>query len=86
MTFVLVGRVQAEYPLAKGLFLPKALLKKTWAIRKPRRTQLVQQEETNCVFLQFIFKQTFTKRNIGEPVPLLKSHPYFLSPDVNEFL
>ena len=27
MTFVLVGRVQAEYPLAKGLFLPKALLK-----------------------------------------------------------
>ena len=28
MTFVLVGRVQAEYPLAKGLFLPKALLKK----------------------------------------------------------
>ena len=29
MTFVLVGRVQAEYPLAKGLFLPKALLKKT---------------------------------------------------------
>ena len=27
MTFVLVGRVRAEYLLAKGLFLPKALLK-----------------------------------------------------------
>ena len=27
MTFVLVGRVQAEYLLAKGLFLTKALLK-----------------------------------------------------------
>ena len=27
MTFVLVGRVQPEYLLAKGLFLPKALLK-----------------------------------------------------------
>ena len=63
MIFVLVGRVQAEYPLAKGLFLPKAVY-----------------------FSSSFFKQTFTKRNIGEPVPLLKSHPYFLSPDVNEFL
>ena len=34
MTFVLVGRVQAEYPLAKGLFLPKALLKKKLSNQK----------------------------------------------------
>ena len=58
MTFVLVGRVQPEYLLAKGLFL-----RKNWAVRNLRQTKFVQQEETNCVFLQFIFKQTFTKRN-----------------------
>ena len=61
------GRGQPEFLLSKGLFLPKALLKKNWATRNLGRKQLVQQEETNrCVFLQFIFQTNLqkTKYNI----------------------
>ena len=53
MTFVLVGRVQAEYLLAKGMFSLKDLLNKNEQSGNLRQTKFVQQEETNCVFLQF---------------------------------
>ena len=73
MTFVLVGRVQAEYPLAKGLFLPKALLKNLSNLETTANT--VSATRRNCVFLQFIFQTNLYKTKYRRTRPFTKESP-----------
>ena len=79
----MVEEVSQSFSSLEGCFYPRLCWKKLSNCNKKKLTAVY--------FSSSFSKQNFKKRNITftenvKPVSLLKSHLYFLSPDVNEFL